>query len=38
MVTIKEILGCSPDEADSLVLATFGQFHRAVKKVVGAAF
>lgn len=37
-ITIKDILGCSPDEADSLVLAVFGLVYKAPKTVLGAAF
>lgn len=33
-----EIVGCSPDEADSLVLAVFGMSGRAVRPKVGVAF
>lgn len=32
--TITEMLGCSPDEADALVLAVFGVFGPKVKRVV----
>lgn len=34
--SLEEILGRSPDEADSLVLAAYGLKHRAKKNVVGA--
>lgn len=34
--TLREILGCSPDEADSFVLAIFGQHNRGKKAVAGA--
>jgi hypothetical protein len=33
--TLVEILGCSPDEADSLALAVYGQFHDSAKTVAG---
>jgi len=36
-ITLQEILGCSPDEADSLVLAVYGFFNKPIKKVLGAA-
>lgn len=38
VITIREILGCSPDESDSLVLAVFGQYSRKQIKMLGAAF
>lgn len=38
IITLREILGCSPDEADSLVLAVFGQFNVMAKKVLGKVF
>ena len=34
--TLKELLGCSPDEADSLVLAVFGLMNRNRRRVAGA--
>lgn len=34
--TLTELLGCSPDEADSLVLAVHGMLHPAVKTRAGA--
>jgi hypothetical protein len=36
-VTLKELLGCSPDEADSLVLAVFGLDRKARRAAAGAA-
>lgn len=36
--TIRSILGCSPDEADSLVLAVHGMLYPARQMVVGALF
>ena len=36
--SLKEIIGCSPDECDSLVLAVFGQVHPAKVIKAGAAF
>lgn len=38
IVTLREMLGCSPDEADSLVLAVFGQFNRRTVKILGTIF
>lgn len=35
-VTINDLIGCSPDEADSLVLAVYGLVNRAPKKHAGA--
>ncbi len=35
-ITLRDILGCSPDEADSLVLAVFGLERRSPKFVVRA--
>jgi hypothetical protein len=35
-LTLKELLGCSPDEADSLVLALYGMTHKASRQVAGA--
>ena len=35
-LTIKEILGCSPDEADSLVLAVYGMVSKAQIRVLKA--
>jgi len=32
--TMIDLIGCSPDEADSLVLAVFGMFHVALKRVL----
>lgn len=34
--TITDILGCSPDEADSFVLATYGLLHPKKARVLGA--
>lgn len=34
--TLTQLLGCSPDEGDSLVLAIFGMLHRASRAVAGA--
>lgn len=34
--TLVEIIGCSPDESDALVLAVFGLFHRPAKAVAGS--
>jgi len=34
--TLKEIIGCSPDEADALVLATYGLERRTVRMTAGA--
>ena len=34
--TLRDILGCSPDEADSFVLAVFGQRNRARRATAGA--
>jgi len=34
--TLVELIGCSPDEADSLVLACHGMWHRSTNLVVGA--
>lgn len=36
--TLTELIGCSPDEADSLVLAVFGLYNKGPKKTLGAAF
>lgn len=36
--TIRDIIGCSPDEADSTVLAVYGLVHPMVKKVLRSAF
>ncbi len=36
VVTIKEMLGCSPDESDALVLAHFGMVERAMPVRIGA--
>jgi hypothetical protein len=36
-LTLKELLGCSPDEADSLVLAVFGLDRKATRAAAGAA-
>lgn len=33
--TLEELLGCSPDEADSLVLAVHGMLHAPVRTVAG---
>lgn len=35
-LTMYDLIGCSPDDGDSLVLATFGLFNRVEKRVVGA--
>jgi len=35
-VTLKELLGCSPDEADSLVLAVYGMLHKKMAITAGA--
>jgi len=35
-VTLKELLGCSPDEADSLVLAVFGLERKSTRATAGA--
>jgi hypothetical protein len=35
-VTLKELLGCSPDEADSLVLAVFGLERKSIRATAGA--
>lgn len=35
-VTLKMMLGCSPDEADSLVLAVFGMTNKVKKALAGA--
>jgi len=35
-ITLKQLLGCSPDEADALVLAVFGLFTKSVVRVLGA--
>lgn len=37
-ITLKEILGCSPDEADSLVLAVFGLERKSKRFVVRSIF
>lgn len=37
-LTIRQILGCSPDEADSLVLATYGLKHPFRRTRVGVLF
>jgi len=37
-VTLKQLLGCSPDEADSLVLAVFGMTNQPKKTYAGVAF
>lgn len=34
-VTLTEILGCSPDELDALVLAVYGMLHKPTKPVIG---
>lgn len=34
--TIDDLIGCSPDEADSLVLAVYGLVNKSVRKVAGA--
>lgn len=36
--TLVELIGCSPDEADALVLANFGMEDRSRRVVVGRAF
>lgn len=36
IVTLVELLGCSPDEADSLALAVYGICHKSTKSVAGA--
>jgi hypothetical protein len=36
--TLTEMLGCSPDQADSLVLAVFGLYNRGPKKLLGKLF
>jgi hypothetical protein len=36
ILTLKELLGCSPDEADSLVLAVFGMSKRGTRLTAGA--
>lgn len=38
VVTLTELLGCSPDEADSLVLAVYGLCRGDLTKFAGAAF
>lgn len=38
IVTLREMLGCSPDEADSLALAVFGLFNTIGKKKLGKLF
>ena len=35
-VTLKKLLGCSPDEADAVVLACHGMLHKAARSVAGA--
>jgi hypothetical protein len=35
-VTLTELLGCSPDEADSLVLAVFGLERKSIRATAGA--
>lgn len=37
-ITLNEILGCSPDEADSLVLAVFGMEHKPVRQTIKSMF
>ena len=34
-ITITELIGCSPDEADALVLAVFGQYDESAPFVIG---
>jgi hypothetical protein len=36
VVCLQELLGCSPDEADSTVLAVFGMLKRAPQRIAGA--
>lgn len=36
-VTIKKLIGCSPDRADSLAIAVYGKFNRQIKKVLQVA-
>jgi hypothetical protein len=36
-VTLKELLGCSPDESDSLVLAVYGLERKAARTVAGGS-
>lgn len=36
--TLTDLIGCSPDEADSLVLAVFGLYNKGPKRTLGAAF
>lgn len=38
VLTITDIIGHSPDEADSLVLAVFGLFNRGPKRMMGVPF
>jgi hypothetical protein len=37
-VTLTELIGHSPDEADALVLAVFAMTNKSTKKVLGKAF
>ena len=36
-VTMTDLIGCSPDEADAVVLAVFGMAHKPYRSVAGAA-
>ncbi len=36
-VTMTDLIGCSPDEADAVVLAVFGMSHKPYRSVAGAA-
>lgn len=36
VVTIKDMIGCSPDEADSLALAVYGRMRKTTTRVLGA--
>jgi hypothetical protein len=38
VLTMKDLIGCSPDEADAVVLAVFGLENIAQSKVIGAAW
>lgn len=35
-VTLKELIGCSPDEADAMAMANYAMMHKSIRRVVGS--
>ena len=38
VITLTELIGCSPDEADALALAVYGRYGKKIQASAGAAW